>query len=71
MTLPRHTPQGAPNRGLPPDRGEVGLTLRRFVILVISAAATAAVWRRTAGDLLLSVVTLPLICAALERWIRE
>ncbi|WP_125803967.1 hypothetical protein [Actinoplanes sp. ATCC 53533] len=47
------------------------ITLRRFVIVMISLLAAAAVWRRTGNDAVLTVVAVPLVYNALDRWISD
>jgi hypothetical protein len=47
------------------------LTLRKFVLVAASMAASALVWHRTGGDQLLTSATGPLVFAALDNWIRD
>jgi hypothetical protein len=71
MSLPRRAQVGTGLVGSGGGPKGPGIPLRGFVILIISSLASAAVWRRTGGDVLLSGAVIPLIYNTLERWISE
>lgn len=57
------------NPGSPAPRNWI--TLRRLVLAMVSAAASAGVWHRTGGDQLLACGVFVVVFAALDHWVRD
>lgn len=45
------------------------ITLRKLVIMLLSATASAAVWHRTGGDVLMTLFVAPVVFGALDHWV--
>jgi len=63
------TPKSRPaERSLPPSR-QKRITLRRFVLVIVSGAASLLICHRTGGDRVLALLATPVIFGALDHWV--